>query len=185
MHAIVTERLILRRWQPADLDAAGSWHADPLVMQHLGGALDRAGSDATVQRWTAELESRGYGMLALCPVGSARPVGTVGLGCPAFRSHFTPCVEIGWRLDRKAWGRGYATEAARAVLRDGFDRLRLPEIVAFTTKPNAGSQRVMARLGMRRDVDGDFVRQLNPAGPESPSVLWRIRAEDLREDGDQ
>jgi RimJ/RimL family protein N-acetyltransferase len=181
--AIVTERLVLRPWEPADFDAARAWHADPVVMQHLGGVLDPASSDATVRRWTAELESKGFGMLAVCTADSTRPVGTVGLGEPTFTSHFTPCIEIGWRLDRGAWGRGYATEAARAVLRDGFDRLGLPEIVAFTTKQNTGSQRVMTRLGMRYDPDGDFVRRFSPNRTETPCVLWRIRASDLRADG--
>jgi RimJ/RimL family protein N-acetyltransferase len=180
---LVTERLVLRPWEPADFDAARAWHADPAVMRYLGGVLDPAGSDATVRRWTAELESKGFGMLAVCPADSARPIGTVGLGEPAFDSHFTPCIEIGWRLDRDAWGRGYATEAARAVLRDGFDRLGLAEIVAFTTRQNTGSQRVMTRLGMRYDPDGDFVRRFSPNRPETPCVLWRIRASDLRADG--
>ncbi|MEU5697175.1 GNAT family N-acetyltransferase [Actinosynnema sp. NPDC020468] len=178
MRALVTERLVLRPWRPDDLDAARAWHADPLVMRYLGGVLDGAGSDATVRRWTAELQERGYGMLALCPTGTARPVGAVGLGHPGFTSRFTPCVEIGWRLDRSAWGHGYATEAARAVLRDGFDRLGLAEIVAFTVEQNAPSRRVMARLGMRHDVGGDFLRRFTPTGPELPSVLWRIRVGD-------
>ncbi|GAB2688145.1 GNAT family N-acetyltransferase [Saccharopolyspora gloriosae] len=180
---LVTERLVLRPWEPADFDAVRAWHADPVVMRHLGGVLDSARSDATVRRWTAELESKGFGMLAVCPADGARPIGTVGLGLPAFDSHFTPCVEIGWRLDRGAWGRGYATEAARAVLRDGFDRLGLAEIVAFTARQNTGSERVMNRLGMRYDPSGDFVRRFRPDGPEVPSVLWRVRAGDLGEDG--
>lgn len=181
MHSIVTERLVLRPWEPTDLDYARAWHGDPLVMRHLGGILDHAGSDATVQRWTAELKARSYGMLALCPVGSGPPVGAVGLGHPGFRSHFTPCVEIGWRLARKTWGRGYATEAARAVLRVAFDRLGLTEIVAFTAMQNSASCAVMARLGMRPDPNGNFIRRFSPNGPASPSVLWRISTDHTRE----
>lgn len=181
MDSIVTERLVLRPWEPTDFDHARAWHADPLVMRHLGGILDAASSDGTVRRWAAELKARSYGMLALCPVGGGPPVGAVGLGHPGFRSHFTPCVEIGWRLARKAWGHGYATEAAQAVLRVGFDRLGLTEVVAFTAMQNSASCAVMARLGMRRDPHGNFVRRFSRNGPASPSVLWRISADQVRE----
>ncbi len=183
MPTLTTERLVLRPWEPNDLDVASAWHADPQVMKHLGGVMDREGSDATIGRWTAELDGRGYGMLALCRLGCPDPIGAVGLGQPEFAAHFTPCVEIGWRLAKKAWGHGYATEAAREVLRDGFERLRLREILAFAAKTNTDSQRVMTRLGMRRDLDGDFTRPLPAAGGLSMSVLWRIRGADLGREG--
>jgi RimJ/RimL family protein N-acetyltransferase len=148
-------------------------------MLHLGGPLNETASDATVHRWRAEIASLGYGMLAVCLRDSPDPIGAAGLGHPRFESHFTPCVEIGWRLRASAWGNGYATEAATAVLHDGFRRLGLEEIVAFAVAANTRSHRVMAHIGMRHDADGDFTRSMRNGGPAERSVLWRIRARDL------
>jgi RimJ/RimL family protein N-acetyltransferase len=174
-----TKRLLLRQWEPSDLAAARDWHSDPDVMRHLGGPLSAPASDATIQRWTAEWDGRCRGMFAVCTQDDHRPIGTVGLGCPTFDSHFTPCTEIGWRLDRRAWGHGFASEAASAVLRDGFERLALTEIVAFAAVDNIASHRVMARIGMRRDVDGDFFRRSVPHQPAALHVLWRLRSNEF------
>lgn len=176
---IETERLALRQWQPGDFRTARSWHADPRVMRYLGGPLDEAASDATVRRWRTEVASVGYGMLAVCLRDSADPIGAVGLGHPRFESHFTPCVEIGWRLVAAEWGKGYAAEAAAAVLRDGFARLGLAEVVAFAAAANTRSYQVMARIGMQQAVDGDFTRSMASGGPVERFKLWRIRACDL------
>ena len=145
-------------------------------MRHLGGALDAPASDALIRRWHAEVDALGYGMLAVCRRGEPVPIGSVGLGRPAFECHFAQCHEIGWRFAEHAWGMGYAAEAAAAVLQDGFTRVGMEEIVAFTLAANVPSQRVMARLGMSRDADGDFMRQFGPTDPPQPSVLWRIHA---------
>ena len=80
-------------------------------------------------------------------VGSDPFIGFVGLSAPTFEASFTPCVEVGWRLAKAAWGHGYATEAARTAVADGFERLGLSEIVSFTATTNLASQRVMQRLG--------------------------------------
>lgn len=175
---LTTSRLVLRRWRDTDLTAARGWHTDPTVMRHLGGTLDTRACDATVRRWEVEWDERGYGMFAVCPAGTSRPIGAVGLGRPAFDSHFTPCVEIGWRFGRTAWGNGYAVEAARAVLRDGVDRVGLTEIVAFAAAANTASHQVMARLGMRHDVDGGFLRRTGPRGRPVAHLLWRIHADE-------
>jgi ribosomal-protein-alanine N-acetyltransferase len=184
MLTIATRRLLLRAWVEADLGRAASWHADQRVMRHLGGVMDREASDATVLRWCDELRSEGFTMLALCLAGSEVPVGAVGLGRPRFASWFTPCVEVGWRLEYAAWGKGYASEAARAVVRDGFGRLGVPEIVAFAAPENQRSQRVMQRIGMRRDPNGDFLRPSSVrGGPARWQVVWRARPGDLLEEG--
>lgn len=174
----MTERLVLRPWEPTDLGAAREWHGDERVMRYLGGALPATSSDATVRRWSRELMSRRYGMLAVCLRGTGRPIGAVGIGHPAFRARFTPCVEIGWRLVAAAWGHGYATEAAAAVLRDSFARLDLREIVAFGARDNVASLRVMRRLGMHYDERQDFTRRFE-TGLALPSTLWRIRRDHM------
>jgi len=83
---------------------------------------------------------------------------------PSFEAHFTPCVEIGWRLAREYWGRGYATEAARAALDFGFSRLGLEEIVSFTVPANLRSRSVMERLEMTHSPDDDFENPRIPQG---------------------
>ncbi len=182
---LTTGRLVLRPWEYQDLGHANAWHSDTEVMRHLGGVLDRKGSDAVVRRWMSDFNERGYGMFAVCRAGASDPIGAVGLGHPAFRAHFTPCVEIGWRLARDAWGHGYATEAARAVLHDGFDRLGLTQIVAFAARTNMASQQVMLRVGMQRDLSADFMRPIPHATQQQLSVLWKIHGGDVRTKGDK
>lgn len=122
------------------------------------------------------IEESGFGLWALEVPGVSPFAGFVGLSVPRFEAHFTPAVEIGWRLAAEYWGRGYATEGARAVLAYGFETLRLDEIVAFTTSTNPASQRVTEKIGMRRDEADDFDHPLLPAeSPLRPHVLYRCR----------
>jgi RimJ/RimL family protein N-acetyltransferase len=102
-------------------------------------------------------------------------VGYVGLAVPRFEATFTPCVEIGWRLARSAWGHGIATEAARAVCRYAFETLQLDEIVSFTSVNNGRSRKVMQRIGMRRDCENDFDHPTLPVGNAlRRHVLYRL-----------
>ena len=157
--------------------------ADPRVMEHLP-ALSRAESDALVDRIGAHFAERGFGLWALEIPGAAEFAGFTGLAVSNFSAAFTPCVEAGWRLAAEWWGRGYATEAARAALRYGFEALGLPEIVSFTVPANARSRRVMERLGMRRDPREDFDHPSLPAGhPLRRHVLYRLPLERWRAAG--
>ena len=102
-------------------------------------------------------------------------VGFVGLAIPRFEAHFTPCVEIGWRVASEYWNRGYASEAARAVLAFGFETLQLEEIVSFTVPGNFRSRRVMEKIGMKHNAADDFDHPLLPEGhPLRQHVLYRI-----------
>jgi RimJ/RimL family protein N-acetyltransferase len=173
-----TERLILREWRDADLDAWAAMNADPRVMAHFPKLLDRAASDAIAQRARDSLAQRGFGLMAVEIPGVAPFIGFVGLSVPRFEAHFTPCVEIGWRLAHAYWGRGYATEAARATMADGFDHLGLDEIVAMTAVGNTRSRHVMEKLGMTRDAADDFAHPMVPDGsPVKRHVLYRLRRE--------
>jgi RimJ/RimL family protein N-acetyltransferase len=175
-----TERLVLRPWCDADLAPFAALNADPLVRAHFPGCLTRAESDAGAARIRAAFEERGYGLWATEVVGGAPFIGYIGLWVPSFTAHFTPCVEVGWGLAHAAWGNGYATEGARAALRFGFERLRLPEIVSLTTPDNVRSRRVMERLGMSRDPADDFDHpNLDPGSPLRRHVLYRIRPDEL------
>ena len=176
MTALATDRLLLRQWRDADREPFAAMNADPEVMRYFPKLLTREESDALIDNQGLVLDLRGWGLWAVEVVGGAPFVGFVGLAEPQFDAHFTPCVEVGWRLAREHWGRGYATEAARAVLAVGFDELGLDEIVALTTSANARSRRVMERLGMTHDPADDFEHPVLPEGhPIRPHVLYRLR----------
>jgi RimJ/RimL family protein N-acetyltransferase len=119
----------------------------------------------------------GYGLWAVEVPGTASFVGFCGLSMVRFSAHFTPCVEVGWRLAFEHWGHGYATEAAKVAIVHGFCELSLPEIVSFTSASNVRSRAVMQRLGMLRDPTEDFDHpSLPPEHPLSRHVLYRLRA---------
>lgn len=171
---LTTERLILRPTSEADGDAFAALNADPIVMRHYPQTYDRASSDASLGRMRAHFERRGFGMWTAETRDSRTVIGMIGMQVPRFESHFTPCVEIGWRLGPDQWGKGYATEGARAALHFGFTTLGLAEIVAMTTPGNLKSIAVMERLGMTRNPADDFDNPLVD-GPLKHSILYRLR----------
>lgn len=173
---IRTERLVLRPWTPEDRTPFAAINADPRVMEFLGEPLSRERSDKLADWIQAGFETRGYGFWAVEARGVEPFIGITGLGVPRFEAAFMPAVEVGWRLDPSFWGRGYATEAAQASLAYAFDVLGLEEVVAFTSRDNLRSQRVMERSGMTRDPVGDFDHPLVAAdSPLRPHVLYRVR----------
>lgn len=149
-------------------------NADPEVMALMPSALTREESDALVDRILQRWDEDGNGLWAIERADRGF-LGFAGLATPRFEAHFTPAVEVGWRLARDAWGHGYATEAGAASLRYGFGTLGLDEIVSFTTVANERSRRVMERLGMTRDPADDFDHPtLPPDHPIRPHVLYRL-----------
>jgi RimJ/RimL family protein N-acetyltransferase len=131
-------------------------NADPIVMQHFPSTLSRAESDLFADRIESRLEADGFGLFAV-EVRDGEPfIGFVGLSRPSFEAHFTPAVEIGWRLERAQWGRGYATEAALACVEFAFTDLGRDELVSFTVPENRRSRSVMERIGMTHDASDDF-----------------------------
>jgi RimJ/RimL family protein N-acetyltransferase len=143
-------------------------------MEHFLGVMSRDESDAFVELIDAQWRDRGYGRWAIEVPGEAALIGFVGLAVPPFM----PTDEIGWRLARRSWGRGFATEAARAVLADAFGRLSLTEVVSFTVPANVRSTRVMERLGMTHHPSDDFDHPRFPPGHRlSRHVLYRIDRE--------
>ncbi|WP_344574501.1 GNAT family N-acetyltransferase [Streptomyces lunalinharesii] len=173
MSELHTDRLVLRQWRAADLAPWAAMNADPEVREHLGDLLTREQSDASVARFQAEFDARGYGWWAVEVRATGEFIGFAGLDVVDDDLPFTG-VEIGWRLARAAWGQGYATEAARRVLTHGFDALGLPEVLAVTTATNHRSQAVMGRIGMTRVPEYDFDDPAAPEGPLRPNVVYRI-----------
>jgi ribosomal-protein-alanine N-acetyltransferase len=150
-------------------------------MERLPATLTRDESDAMVDRIEAGFEERGFGLWAVGVIDGPPFVGFVGLSSPNFDAHFTPAVEVGWRLARDAWGHGYATEAAQAAVADGFTRVGLREIVSFTTPGHTRSRAVMERLGMTHDPADDFGHPRFPDGDRLHAhVLYRLSAEQWR-----
>jgi len=180
-----TDRLRLRRWVAADLAPFAAMNADPQVTQFLRMSASRAESDALAAAIEAHFDLHGFGLWAVEVVGVAPFAGFVGLAVPRFEAHFTPCVEVGWRLAAEHWGHGYATEGARAALAFGFQTIGLDEIVSFTVPANLRSQRVMERIGMSHDPADDFDHPRLPEGhAHRRHVLYRIaRAPDESEFG--
>jgi RimJ/RimL family protein N-acetyltransferase len=169
-----TPRLRLRPWRESDLAPFAAMNADPRVMAHFPALQTREESDASARRLQAAMEEQGWGMWALEVVGGEPFIGFTGLAHKTFAAPFTPCTEVGWRLAPAAWGKGYATEAARAALAFGFNALALEEIVSYTAVANARSIAVMERLGMRRDTEFDHPL-IAPGSPVRRHILYRLR----------
>jgi len=166
---------VLRPWRDADLSPFAALNADPRVMEFFPKTYTRDESEDGLARIRAHFAIHGFGLWALQPLAGGAIIGMAGISVPHFQAHFTPCVEVGWRLAAEHWGQGYATEAARAALDFGFHRLNLPEIVSFTTVHNLRSRRVMERLGMSHTPDDDFMHPgIADGHPLRPHVLYRL-----------
>ncbi|WP_422373926.1 GNAT family N-acetyltransferase [Roseibium sp.] len=179
-----TDRLRLRMWREADLDAFAAICADPAVMRFFPNCLTREKTAKLISMGSDCFDKHGvfYSPLEIKSTGEF--IGFAGLDVHSAGSlSFAPCVDIGWRLKQSAWGKGYASEAARAWLRFGFETKGYEEILSFTIPGNSPSRRVMERIGMTRDVSGDFRLPAIPKDhPCSVHVLYRLSREEW---GDQ
>jgi RimJ/RimL family protein N-acetyltransferase len=153
---ITTERLVLRPWRAEDREPYAAMMIDPRVGDWLGGGFSRDDALTQVDRFEAQLEAVGVSYMAMERRADGVFLGAAGV-TPFRDTHpLAPGFEVGWRLTHAAWGNGYAAEAARAVLTDGFERLALSEILACTAVSHTRSRAVMERLGLRRDESRDF-----------------------------
>ncbi|MEM9216411.1 MAG: GNAT family N-acetyltransferase [Cyanobacteria bacterium P01_F01_bin.150] len=175
-----TKRLVLRQWQSSDYEPFVALNADPEVMRYFPKVLSRLESNGMIERIKEHQTKHGFGLWVLEHQQTRQFMGFIGLNIPTFQAHFTPTVEVGWRLAQPFWGHGYATEGARASLDYGFNTLRLPEIVSFTATINHRSIAVMQRLGMTTDVTENFDHPKLPLGHAlRPHVLYRISKNQL------
>jgi RimJ/RimL family protein N-acetyltransferase len=172
-----TQRTLLRQWRDSDLAPWAAMNADPVVRRHFTKLLSAEEAADEAGRIRQALQQRGWGAWALDIPGVLPFAGFVGLLVPAWSAHFTPTVEIGWRLPQAAWGQGYASEAAAAAAAFALRVLQLDEVVAITVPGNAPSRQVMQRIGMVHDATGDFDHPRIPPGhPMQRHVLYRLRA---------
>lgn len=173
-------RTLLRAWKDSDLPAWVAMNADPAVRRYFPTLHTEEQALAEAARIRANMAQRGWGVWALQIPGELEFAGFVGLHVPAFDAPFIPAVEMGWRLRREAWGRGWASEAAATAAAFGFDVLGLQELVSYTVPHNEPSRRVMQRIGMSHDVADDFDHPgLDSGHPMRRHVLYRLRQSDL------
>ena len=171
-----TERLLLRRWKDSDRAPFAAMNADPRVMEFFPDTLTREESDQLIENIEAHFDNRGFGLFATELKKGSEFIGFIGLHVASFQAHFTPCVEIGWRIATPYWGKGLATEGSQEVIRFAFERLRLESLVSFTVPENVASRRLMEKLGMTNDPAEDFDHPKLPPGHRlRRHVLYRLR----------
>jgi RimJ/RimL family protein N-acetyltransferase len=180
--ALRTPRLLLREWRDDDAAPFAAMSADPAMSEFLLPYPDQAAIDAWIERARRRWAEHGFGLFAVELPGEAPFIGVVGLNDLHPAVPAAPAIEAAWRITPAHWGNGYATEAARAALEDGFYRLGLKEIVAIAMERNQRSRRVMEHIGMIRDPAEDFDFNHPALGPDHPlrrHVLYRLRRSDL------
>lgn len=169
-----TERLAFRRWSDRHRPPMAALNADPEVMRHFPSTYSTEQTNAAIDRWSSQQRERGWAFSPVELISSGEFIGMIGLSMPRDLLPFSPCIEIGWRLARKFWGQGYATEGASACLTLGFTHLAPEEIVAFTALGNLRSRAVMERLGMT-NANADFEHPAVPVGhPARMHCLYKI-----------
>lgn len=169
-----TDRLILRPWRESDRQPFASLNASADVMRYFPKTLTPAESSGMVDSIEQKMAINGWGLWAIEEKSSGAFIGFVGLNVPSYLLPFSPCVEIGWRLDNAFWGKGYAPEAARKALEIGFEQYGMSEIVSFTALVNTPSQRVMEKIGMVRGEEFDHPA-LEAGHPLRRHVVYRIK----------
>lgn len=170
----LTERLLLRQWRAGDYEPFARLNGDPVAMEYFPWLLDCDKSDALAEKLRGRIEEQGWGFWAVEVRGVAPFIGFVGLNRPNPPVPISPCVEIGWRLLPEYWGQGFATEAARAALRVGFEELHLDEIVSYTATINQRSQRVMQRIGMQYNGEQFDHPAVPEESPLREHVVYRL-----------
>jgi len=172
---VKTKRLVLRPWYEDDFEPFAQMNSDPRVMEYFPSILSRQESDALAQRISTKLQEQGWGLWAVSVPEVSNFIGFIGLSRPSFSAHFTPAVEVGWRLAYDFWGQGYATEGALEALKYGFETLNLNEIVSITAVKNDRSRGVMKKIGMHHDPVDDFDHPKVPEGHQlRHHVLYRL-----------
>lgn len=182
MTVLRTDRLVMRPWTEGDREAHAAMNADPEVMEFFPSPMSRAESDAWFDRIQLRWAEHGFGLLAVDDAVGF--IGFIGLAVPRFTlpvpHRADPPVEIGWRLARRAWGHGYASEGALACLAWALGPLSLPEVLSWTAEPNVRSRAVMERIGMHHDPTDVFLHpNLAADSPLRRHLVYRIEVEEF------
>jgi RimJ/RimL family protein N-acetyltransferase len=178
MIIVETPRLILRTWKAEDEAVLARISADPVVMEHFLATQTAAETRQFLDKINQHYQKYGYTLYAVELKATGEVIGFTGLLKVGFEAHFTPAVEIGWRLAKEHWGNGYAPEAAKAVLKMAFEKFNLEKVVSFTAATNKNSQRVMQKIGLQYDSKDDFKHPKLPADhPLCEHVLYQLSKE--------
>lgn len=170
-----TERLFLRTWKAEDIEPMTIINKDPKVRKFLPSIGNRSMTESMIERFIKHYREYGFCLYAVEHKTTHKLLGFVGLNIPSFAAHFTPAVEIGWRLASQYWNKGFATEAAKAVLKHAFTNLGLNKIVSFTVVGNRQSRRVMEKIGLHHDAKDDFDHpKIDKNSPFCHHVLYRL-----------
>jgi RimJ/RimL family protein N-acetyltransferase len=181
MIILQTPRLILRTWQDSDIEPFSMMNQDPEVMRFFPSLLTPEESASRVDWQLRHFKEQGFCCYAVELKSTGEFIGFVGLAIPLFEAPFMPAVEIGWRIAKTHWNKGYATEAAKYVLNHAFNHLNLPEVVSFTAIQNRTSRRIMEKIGMTHDPKDDFDHpKLAEGHPLRQHVLYRITADQIK-----
>ena len=157
-------------------------NSDPRVMEYFPSILSHHESHDLAKRLSTKLQEQGWGLWAVSVPEISDFIGFIGLSEPSFNAHFTPAVEVGWRLAYDFWGKGYATEGALEALKYGFETLDLNQIVSFTAVQNRRSIEVMKRIGLHHDPVDDFDHPKLPEGHAlRRHVLYRLNSNEWME----
>ncbi len=177
---IETKRLTLSTWEDDDAKAYFNINQDPKVIEYLLGSLSMEQVRDFISMVNTCQNNYGYAFWAARLRITGELIGFIGLNYVDWPAHFTPAVEIGWRLGSQYWGQGLATEGALATLDYGFNQCQLPEIVSFTVPANRRSMRVMEKIGLKRDLEGDFAHpKLATDHPLSRHILYRLMKDEF------
>lgn len=178
IYELCTERLLLRQWKDSDYVPFAQITSNPEVMKYFPKLLDEYESNALAEQIKFIIDVKGWGVWAVELLETQEFIGCIGLHPQPSKFEFSPCIEIGWRIDPKFWNQGYATEGAEACLRFAFEELKLEEIVAFTAKNNLVSQKVMEKIGMT--FSHDFLHpDFDDEHPLREEKLYRIKKQDF------
>lgn len=160
-YIFTSDRLGFRNWRESDFEAMCEMNADPVVMEYFPARQGAQESLAFIQRMQKQFEEKGYCYFAVEKKEDREFIGFIGLADQAFEADFTPCTDIGWRLKKGAWHKGYATEGAKACLDYAFDQLGLKEVLAIAPTVNLKSESVMKKIGMQKVKIFDHPKLLN------------------------
>lgn len=176
-----TDRLIIRQWQESDITSLSKLNADKEALKYFPRTYTKQETIEFIEKMSDKISKQSYGFFALELRETKEFIGFTGLSNPSYKTPFTPCTEIGWRIHKQFWGKGYAPEAAKACLDYAFNELYLDEIVSFTASLNKPSMRVMEKIGMTRSIHEDFYHPLiNKTDPLALHVLYRLKKENFK-----
>ncbi|MTI32338.1 GNAT family N-acetyltransferase [Xanthovirga aplysinae] len=165
-----SERLGFRNWSKDDLTTFAEMNADPEVMEHFPKVLTRGETEEYIQRLQKHFEEKGYSYFATEILATGELIGFIGLAYQDYKTDFNPSTDIGWRLKKSAWGKGYATEGAKRCLAFAFNDLKLDRVISTCTVNNAKSEHVMKKIGMTKM--GEFNHPKLKDYPESERCMW-------------